>query len=272
MSKKNIFLIANSYWERCLLYNIEDILNCQIDQIFLPYENHCCQENFHHQKIKLVCHHDFISYLKKSDIVVIINTHHEQNCKLTQFKKLSSDLDKTVIFVDFTEESPVKCDMIRKTKADTFVVLQINISKYSQHYCTEIFLNKFFRDKNIDFFQRFSLNTNAVLNKTKVNSASERAENPVDVIIEYMNVKTPKDVFFNQTVITNIQNLHPDYIILYTDLSFDMSYESINDFFVIKYGIPINVIIKSPHIELNNSLIYVNNLLQILLLLSLLHQ
>lgn len=258
---KNIFILSNSFSARTISYQIDYLFNFEIGKVYILKENHeyseICSIN---NKIELVSSEDFDKYIYMSDIVLILQDKYIPQKIIEHIKLLVSENTKVVIIDNpWSEDHCVINKPSAEVKYDTVpVVLQVVFGEYTQHYCTEILLNKILSNNNVPFVQLFSSETLSLIeqllkydliNKGMIKSMQRETED-YSVVIKSLYVNEYIELSKDEKFFEIMRKISPNYIMI--NLSSNcVNDENLKNIFVYKHNKPIDVIVKSPYIEID---------------------
>lgn len=262
----SIFVFSNSFIERMIIWNLDFLLKCKINKICLLKENHSSEDvSLHNYAYNILICNTLEECILNSDIVLIIKNKNLPEIsidKILQYVKIHKK-EIHIISNPFTEypvhfnDEPfnsMKQEFERKP-----VILTVSLGIVTQPYCIEILMDKMFLQQKIrikhlytkqtmDFF--VDLNTCGLLNKSIAKKIHKpQYYNDYEIIICSINIGD--DIYNITKYMDTIRSIQADYVILQVDKKFD-DYENAINFF--KYGClsPINIIVKSKYITINN--------------------
>ncbi len=157
---KDIFIFSDAFTARNLSYEIEYLCNININNIYLPYENHNRNERFNSGSNVKVCICDSLDEcINNSDIIIVANPT----------MNLQTYNNKETIFIT----NPWVCDSTGEIEYSTNaksinfnkpLIAIVSIGKYTDQYCIEILVNKILHENNAKIMQFFSPETHSVIN------------------------------------------------------------------------------------------------------------
>ncbi len=258
---KNIFIISNSFSTRTILYHIDYLLNFSIGKIYILQENHDYLEAHNiSNKVVLVSSEDIDKYIYTSDVVLILQDKYMPRKTIDHIKLLVTEKNKLIIVDNpWSVNNPAENKLNKGIRYDTNpVILQIVFGEYTQHYCTEILLNKILSNEDVPFIQDFSIETLSlieqlsqygIINKKIIQSKQSNLNN-YSVVVKSLHVNQYREMSKDKKFIEIMGVLSPSYIIMNISLNCIIN-DSMKNMFIHKYNKPIDIIVKSPYVEID---------------------
>lgn len=256
---KNIFVLSNSFSTRTILYQIDYLLNFKIGKIYILQENHDYMEVHNiSNKVELVSSEDIDKYIYISDVVLILQDKFMSPKTIDRIKLSVTEKNKLIIVANpWFVNNPAENKLNEGIRYDSNpIILQIVFGEYTQHYCTEILLNKILSNEEVPFIQEFSIETLSlieqlsqygIINK-KIIQSKLCNRNNYSVIVKSLYVNQFRVLSKDKKFIEMMELLSPSYIIMNISSNCIIN-DSIKDMFVHKYNKPISLIVKSPYVE-----------------------
>ena len=254
---KNVFILANSFSSRTFLYQIDYLLNLNIREIYLLDENHDCSEIYNiNTKVRLVPSQKMDEYIRISDIVLILQDEYIPQSTIDHIKLLITKKNALIIIDNpWLADTPINNTLEKNINYNTLpVVLQIVFGRYTQHYCTEILMNKILTEEGVPFIQKFSVETSTLIEQLarygilNENILRTKHNDSYSVIVKTVYVNKYKTLSNDADFFKFMKMLAPSYILMNISSNFLIN-NNVKDIFIHKYAKPINVMIKSPYLE-----------------------
>lgn len=235
---KNVFLFLDAMTDRTVSFQIEYVLDIEIDSIILMAENHYSIDSFYFFKNKRTrIYNTLKECVKHCDIIIVSSSHLSQ---------LGQIIGKEIIVVELSDikyNNFTVPDLDYESKA---VIAVLSLGEFSDQYNTEILVNKILSEKGAKIVQYFSPFTKNILDSlSHTNYLNKSLANPYN---ENYNVIV--------LAINGISS-YPDLMRIMCDISPDMvllcvnqSYRQEQELEKCLYGCAkIETIIKSPYIS-----------------------
>lgn len=152
MDFKKLFIYANSYSARMLIFHAEYLFNCKIMDIYILRENHNDNEHFSiSPHINLTLCNSIHDAVKQSDITIVLFDKNVPQDMVNNIRQLSDKLGKKCIVINDVWNTErldrQQNNLISNTILDysnTPVVLSLSVGQFTGQYCVELLLNKIF--------------------------------------------------------------------------------------------------------------------------------
>lgn len=237
----NIALLSNSIINRTLSFHTGYVFDIQVDNIYLPTENHSSDELFSSDRKCLHIVDSIEEIIDKSDIIIATNS------------KIQCDVPKSkrIISVDNPWDEKNFEQMNRNFPTppnNKLVIVIMSLGRFCDQYCTEILIHKILSNSEAKFHQTFSpetqsilrnLSSHGLLRHSLVNSRNEEA----DIFVFSIDGTQ----FHNDAeYVCELRNLSPDLLFICTDRSID----NFNDIAMVsKIACNTCMFIHSPYIS-----------------------
>lgn len=164
MEKKNIFIFANLYNVKTILFEINYMLSINIGKIILLKEVYEYNDNFKKYNIE-VCD-DIESCIQKCHFVLVIKDNNIPNTSLNRILNRSIYYNKPYYLINNLTCNDTS-EHIESTKnkinQDIPTLLCLALGEYTQQLYIELLLNKIFTDLSITINQFYSKSTNNLM-------------------------------------------------------------------------------------------------------------
>lgn len=237
----NIALLSNSLINRTLSFHTGYVFDREVDNIYLPTENHSSDEIFFNDQKHIHIEDSVEGIIDKSDIIIATNSNVTRNVSES----------KTIININ----NPWAGENVEKSNRNFLyrpsnkpVIIILSLGRFSDQYCTEILIHKILSNSGAKFHQNFSPETQSILRDLSSHgllrhSLADPTKEDADVIVLFIDgTKYHNDAEF----ICELKNLSPDLLFICTDRRSD----NLNDITMIS-RIVCNacMIIHSPYIS-----------------------
>lgn len=273
MENIKLFLYANSYAARTILYHADYLFNFFVSEVYLLAENHTNKEHFHrgnfHRGNNI--HISFCDRIEdaitNADIIIALVDENIPNNKVTRVVEFSSQIGKKCLVINNPwSNSTIKNKNTISTKNDVAeyckkpVILLLSTGKFAELFFTELILNRILFEENICFVQECSPNTKYLIDQLaplgvvqkSILQSLENSSSQASIIIKAISF----DELSNELYVDSIK---PDYIVM-TCLSDYMYSSQLSNLFACKYGRKIDLVTYLPYIVFEK---YENNFLPI---------
>lgn len=258
MKAEKIFLYANSYATKTLLFHIDRLFNTQISTIYLLKENHKEKEVYYFSsQIHVVVLESIESIVKTVDLTIALIDDSTPDRKVNEIKELSSLYGSQCVILDNPWSKTIS-ESKRNLKELSYptdeyqkkpVILVVSISSFSDQYCIEVILNKIFTEEGVPFTQEFSRELKNIVdclsNLDMVHCSYNKHEcEEALVMIKTINIESLRDEDFARQFLSTIS---PDFIILVGTIECEQ-FQEIANLFWYKYSLKTDMFITSPYI------------------------
>lgn len=258
MKAEKIFLYADSYATKTLLFHIDRLFNTHISTIYLLKENHKEKEEYYFSsQIHVVVLENIESIVKAVDLSIALIDKSTPNRKVNEIKDLSALYGGRCVIFDnpwskTTSESRENVDKLLYPTNEYQkkpVILVVSISRFSEQYCIEVILNKIFTEEGVPFTQEYSRELNYIVDCLSsldmVHCSFNKHEcDEASLIIKTIEINSLIDEDFARQFLSTIS---PDFIILAGAIDCKQ-FEEIDRLFWYKYSLKTDMFIASPYI------------------------
>ncbi len=260
----NVFIYANGFVTRTIMYNFKYLLNSDIEKVILLRENHKVDEQCFDNNIILFDSLDDCLYHCNS--VIIIKDKNTPCSKIeyiknktTTDKKKCCEIDNPWTLDSLFVPDNITYDFSAFDFEDHPVILDISVGMLSQQYCVEIMLNEIMYNNNVNFTQLFSEKTrHFLLQLDEYNYLNNNIANQLhnkydgnDVFILSVNVGSEDGMRKYYNLFAKIR---PDYLILQIG---NNNQEILSIQNAMQYGLftPLDITIKAHNYFANENII-----------------
>ncbi|MBR6559059.1 MAG: hypothetical protein IKT70_08665 [Clostridia bacterium] len=258
MKKINILIISDSYFARTIIFNLDYVINIQINKVYLLEENHLIDEEYYGIPFQLISKKNLAQCINYCDIVFVYG--HEKMYPLldTDLLQQKRIIRFPILSCEFLSEK--KLD-IKNIKLEVPVILNIVVGDYTSQYCAEILLNKVVGKYLNNFKQIYSNQTYSIINTLKDNNLLSSQfnlytiQNFYDLFVCTLCLKSLLDLQKNRQFIRLFEQLSPNYVILTTSFDkvvSDEALDNLKSLFWYRYNTKLNLIILSNFFESPN--------------------
>lgn len=256
MESIKLFLYANSYAARTILYHIDYLFNFFVSEVFLLTENHTNKENLHRDNNIMVSFCDRIEdAITNADMTIALVDENIPDNKITRVVELSLQIGKKCLVINNPwSNSTIKDKKTISTKNDVTeyckkpVVLLLSTGRFAELYFTELLLNRILFEENISFAQEYSTNTKHLIDqlapfgviRNSILQSLETSISQASIIIKSISFAELSNELF-------VDSIKPDYIVM-TCLSDYMYSSQLTNLFTYKYGRTIDLVTYLPYI------------------------
>lgn len=256
MEGVRLFLYANSFATRTILYHADYLFKFRVSEIYLLTENHTSEEKIHRSNniILSLCERVEDAIFKADMTIALIDENTPEN-KLTRVIEFSSQVGKKCFVIKNPwAHPPIKETNIISTKKEVVeyskkpVILLMSTGKFAELYYTELLLNRILFKENISFIQEYSTSTKYLIDqlaqfgivRESVLQSLDNSFSKASIIIKSISLTELSNELY-------IDSIKPDYIAM-TCLS-DYIYSSqLSNLFSYKYGRTIDLVTYLPYI------------------------
>ena len=215
---KNYFIVSEAQLTRMIVHILFMSLDVNYDRLILLRENHNAME-FGIKNIELV--DNISSGINAADIVIVLNNNHLPLSTLEQIKwssTLQQNISKKFLITELNEEDCININDSVSTNESIPLILNIGMGDWSQLCCTEFFLNRVMREKNVPFNQVWFKKSKRILESLSsfINIfeklLSKDNESMIPPLIKIVSIFLPQ--YQDLTECSIIEKYNPDYIIV----------------------------------------------------------
>ena len=235
----NVALLSNSLINRTLAFNISYVLDREIDNIFLPAENHSQDEIFFSGREKIHISNDIDDIVSKSDIIIVANN----NCS-NRFQKSKRTIFINNPWANETESTQGEEDFQNLSSKPVIAIL--SLGRFTDQYYTEILVNKILQENGAKIYQIYSDETFSILsellvqdmlNESLINVKIEEAD---VIVVSLDGTKFHNDAEF----VCELNRISPDILFVCIDKTIE-KIDNINN--IAEIVRKINLTVRSPY-------------------------
>lgn len=235
---KNVFLFMSPVLDRAVSFQIDYVLDTQVDTIILMSENHYSTDSdyfFTGKNINIYA--TLQECVEHCDIIITLND---------LLSRLSFVVNKEIIVLELDECANKELTIPNLEYTNKPVISILSLGDYNDQYNTEIIVHKILADAGAKTIQLFSYQTKKILESfyrvNRINSALSQFNDEIYDII----VLTIDQISSYQHLLRIMCDISPDIIFLCVN----HSYSQINEIEKCLYGCgQIDAVIKSPYIS-----------------------
>lgn len=238
----NIALLSNSLVNRTLAFNLDYVLNEQVENILLPAENHSVDETlyFGGKENILICS-SVDDAVSKGDIIIASNKN--TIARLPETKRSIFVTNPWAEEIENIPESEVpKCTNIKPK------IAVLSLGRFADQYYTEILVNKILFEIGAKIHQIYSKETRSILSELTNQGILNKdiwgcEEDKADIMVVSIDgTKFHNDAEF----ICDLNRLSPDMLFVCIDRTIE-AIDVINN--IIGIVRQVNLTIRSPYIS-----------------------
>lgn len=257
--KNKILFIGSSYTINTIVDSLDILLDFSFDNVVFLKENIQLDELYRFKvPFKTIFCDTIDEAMEIIDIVIIVK---DSICQQTEkIKKNAIKKNKEIFILDTTKRISECSDNSICDFSTSLIpkVLIISLGQFTQHYKTEMSLNKELRKINIDFYQFFSEYTQTMIEafyKSGITSHSLTYFNSLEpkqskLLIQTISTANIDNLFDSTESSYNLKRIiKPDFVILCVNGRF-VDVKEIRRLFKYKFGFTIDEIVMSDYVPL----------------------
>lgn len=255
MKDIRLFIYANSFATRTLLYHVDYLFNFHVSEILLLKENHTDAEVFHRNRnLKLLFCDKIEDAIIKADMTIALLDDNIPKNKLGRIVDLSSQAGKECLVINNPwSTSTVKNGIENLSRghiaeySEKPVILLVSTGRFAELYYTELLLNEIMFRENVSIVQEYSESTKLLISQLSVfGIVNESILRSINNSFLHANIIIKSILLTELSSETDEYRIKPDCTIM-TCLSDCECFSRLFDLFTYKYNRSLDLVTYLPY-------------------------
>lgn len=271
MKDIRLFIYANSFVTRTVLYHVDYLFNFHVSEILLLKENHTDVEVFHRNRnLKLLFCEKIEDAIIKADMTIALLDDNIPKNKLERIVDFSSQTGKECLVIKNPWATSTVKNGIENLShghiaeySEKPVILLVSTGRFAELYYTELLLNEIMFRENVSIVQEYSESTKLLISQLSAfGIVNESILRSINNSFSHANIIIKSILLTELYSETDEYRIRPDCTIM-TCLPDCECFSQLFDLFTYKYNRPLDLVTYLPYVvfekyEKNDLPIYCN--------------